>query len=1453
MHSITVCKIFVSKKIRLTYLVKTLFSLLWIMASPYQTKSQSLSNVSGQIQGINKPKAPGGITSSGSYLKTTSGQTCPSGGSVGLNGMDTEGDMIMSGQTIPCGSPSFTIAASMASPAVSPCVRTQYTSIDALLPGAGTETFYEGTTDELCVGPSSSCIYAIGNGMLFSALSSQWQIEKIYLDPSKQHDFSFCYTGLTPALTSVQLQDCWTGDTLTASHTLTASCFSLTLPANTDIGTAVYSISPASATSSLTDHHNGKAYINTATLPNGVYTVTYTFTPPAADNCSPVNGTFKFTIAPIALTASSATVCAGSTATLTVNGATTYSWSPAGGLSNPIDSVVTATPGSTAFYTVTGTSGVCSATATSTITVNPIPTVTVNSAFICSSGTVTLMAGGATNYIWSPATGLSATTGSIVTADPSATTTYTVKGASKGCKSFTTSLVTVSSTLNISVNSATVCAGSTVTLTAGGATNYTWSPSGGLSVTSGSVVTVNTSSTTVYTIHGSNGTCYATQTATVTIIPTTTIQVTANINPICAGTSSTLTATGASSYSWAPAGTLNSIIGGMVIATPSVNVTYTVSGSIGNCSATPGIITLTVNPIPVINIIAFPASICSGSSSTLTASGATTYSWAPSTSLTVSSNGNAIVNPTGTETYNVTGTQNGCSATAIATVTVNPTPTITVNSSTLCATGAATLTANGATNYTWSPSGGLSVTSGSVVTVNTSSTTIYTIHGSNGTCYATQTATVTIIPTTTIQVTANINPICAGTSSTLTATGASSYSWAPAGTLNSIIGGMVIATPSVNVTYTVSGSIGNCSATPGIITLTVNPIPVINIIAFPASICSGSSSTLTASGATTYSWAPSTSLTVSSNGNAIVNPTGTETYNVTGTQNGCSATAIATVTVNPTPTITVNSLTLCATATATLTANGATNYTWSPSGGLSVTSGSVVTVNTSSTTVYTIHGSTGTCYATQTATVTITPTTTIQVTANINPICAGSTSTLTATGASSYNWAPAGTLNSTTGGTVTANPSGSITYTVSGNTGSCPAVSAILTLTVLSTPIINITPAPAAICSGNSSTLTAIGATSYSWAPAAGLSITSGTTVIVNPVNTETYTVTGITNGCHSFKSIVIQVNQAPNITITTSSASICSGGQTTLTAANGISYTWAPAGSLNNIHTASVVASPSLATIYTVSGSDSLGCSNSFTTAINVSPIPLVTPTVSSTNCVGQSISLAGNSISGSVTYLWSGPNSYTSSLQNPVISNITLGAAGIYTLSITSGNCNATDTIRVAIYNSPTLAYAGRDTVIYTSTLFLNGNIALVGMGTWSVISGSGNFSNNNTASVVVSNLQVGQNVLQWAISNGTCPVSSDDIIVTVKDLMVPNGFSPNGDRVNDNFEINGLDEYNQVTLHVLNRWGNMVYESSDYKNNWNGKNMSGEDLSDDTYYFTLKIDSKNTVKGYVVLKRK
>jgi len=181
------------------------------------------------------------------------------------------------------------------------------------------------------------------------------------------------------------------------------------------------------------------------------------------------------------------------------------------------------------------------------------------------------------------------------------------------------------------------------------------------------------------------------------------------------------------------------------------------------------------------------------------------------------------------------------------------------------------------------------------------------------------------------------------------------------------------------------------------------------------------------------------------------------------------------------------------------------------------------------------------------------------------------------------------------------------------------------------------------------------------------------------------------------------------------------------------------------------------------------------------------------------------------------------------------------------------ASSTVTAIVDVMPAIANAGLDTVSYNSSLSMNGNIPIVGTGTWSIITGSGNILNSNQANTQVTNLQSGQNILQWTISNGACPASYDDIIIIIKDLLIPSGFSPNGDGVNDNFEINGLGDYTNVKINVFNRWGNLVYDSGDYKNNWNGKNMSGEDLSDDTYFFTLEIPKRSTIKGYVVIKRK
>ena len=129
---------------------------------------------------------------------------------------------------------------------------------------------------------------------------------------------------------------------------------------------------------------------------------------------------------------------------------------------------------------------------------------------MCRLSTVLTASGaGATGtYSWTPATGLSATTGVAVTANPVTTTVYTVTGKDvNGCQNTATVTVTVHNLPNITLTPATVsiCNGSSTVLTAGGAGatgTYSWTPATGLSATTGLTVTANPGTTTVYTVTG---------------------------------------------------------------------------------------------------------------------------------------------------------------------------------------------------------------------------------------------------------------------------------------------------------------------------------------------------------------------------------------------------------------------------------------------------------------------------------------------------------------------------------------------------------------------------------------------------------------------------------------------------------------------------------------------------------------------------------------------------------------------------------------------------------------------------------------------------------------------------------------------------------------------------------------------------------------------------------------
>ncbi len=342
------------------------------------------------------------------------------------------------------------------------------------------------------------------------------------------------------------------------------------------------------------------------------------------------------------------------------------------------------------------------------------------------------------------------------------------------------------------------------------------------------------------------------------------------------------------------------------------------------------------NPTPT--VIATSATICAGSSATLTASGANSYLW--STGATTPS---IVVSPTATTTYSVTGTSSaGCSATATGTVTVNGQPQInSINQSTACVGNLASLTVNatntGAGALEYSLNGGAFQTANSfTLNAPTSTTAVIVVRTQGSSCTATESVVVNCACQTPVSLTFVPTALqtCAGSPVSFTAgvAGATSASLSSSGTgtfSQSLINGITTVSYLPSATDAAAGSVtltltsadpdgvGTCVADQISRVLTINPLPVVTVSS--ASICAGGMATLTASGADTYRWntgATTQSISVSVAG----------TYSVTGTSAaGCSATAVGTLTLFGQPTISPATLpapTVGVAYSQTLTGNG---------------------------------------------------------------------------------------------------------------------------------------------------------------------------------------------------------------------------------------------------------------------------------------------------------------------------------------------------------------------------------------------------------------------------------------------------------------------------------------------------------------------------------------------------
>lgn len=337
-------------------------------------------------------------------------------------------------------------------------------------------------------------------------------------------------------------------------------------------------------------------------------------------------------------------------------------------------------------------------------------------------------------------------------------------------------------------------------------TSWSWSvtPSAGVTITS----STSQNPTITFT---SSGTYTVTQQATNSFGPGTPVSKTITINPnpsitsvanpttsaICIGGSITLTGSGALTYTWS-GGITNA-----VAFTPTTNSVYTVTATDANGCFGSNSRSVTVNPLPIVSAISSPTFniVCFGNQMTLSGTGATTYVWTGGIT-------NATpFTPTSTASYTVTGTDaNGCQNTAIQNITVNNLPTISVSSTpaspVICIGGSVTLSGSGATTYTWT--GGIN--DGVAFTPTASAT--YSVSGTdtNGCINSvSQAVTVNTLPVLSASTSSSI--ICTGQTATITAIGATTYSWNTSATSSAIV-----ISPTVSTTYSVIGTdSNNCS------------------------------------------------------------------------------------------------------------------------------------------------------------------------------------------------------------------------------------------------------------------------------------------------------------------------------------------------------------------------------------------------------------------------------------------------------------------------------------------------------------------------------------------------------------------------------------------------------------------------------------------------------------------
>ena len=1131
----------------------------------------------------------------------------------------------------------------------------------------------------------------------------------------------------------------------------------------------------------------------------------------------------------------------GLTITLT-NSSTNGTWSGGTvGVANVNSATGLVTPGATQGTTTITYDNGCG-TSVTTVTVNATPAAIGGNAQICAGASTITLTNSSINGTWSSSNAsvasVDAATG-LVTSGVQGTATITYDN---GCGT-TVATATVNATpAAISGNAQMCLSGTTITLS-DASTNGTWSTSNSTVATINSAIRVMTPGALqgTTTITYSNICGSASITATVNA---TSAAIGGNAQMCTSGSTITLTNTSTNgTWSGGTVGiaTVNSTTG--IVTSGATQGTTTISYSNDCGSATS--ITATVNATP--STIGGNSQLCAGGSTITLTNSSTNGTWSTNNTsvVTVGLTSGLLtsgVQGTATITYS-----NGCGSAANITATVNATPAAIGGNTQLCVGGSTITLTNTATNGTWSSSNtsvALVGLSSGLVTSGVQGTATISYDNSCGTAVATVT-----VNATPLAIGGNAQMCIGGAAITLTNTSTNgTWSGGIAGiaTVDAISG--VVTQGVTQGTATISYTNG-CGTS--VTTVTVNAMPA--GIGGNTQMCSGGSTITLTNTSTNGTWSSSNTAVVIVNATTGVVTSISQGTAIISYSNGCG-TAVITVTVNATPGPIAGNHTMCFGGGTTITLSDASSGgTWSSD------NTSVATVNSTGVVTGGLAGTatiiySNACGTNATTTITVIPlsVTPAAITGIFN-LCVGTSTGLSDTTAG-------GVWSSSMTSIATINDSGLITGIAEGSTTiSYSVANSCGTAFVTTTVIINPLPLGGMITgsSGVCPDHTIILSDSISggiWSSGLTTITTVSSTGIVSGISAGSVTISySVTNSCGTAiatKTVTVfplppvgPINGQPYV--------LCKGGVFTLSdsVAGGVWSSSNTALTTINNNTDSVYAiSEGTVTITYTTSPNAGGCSSQaiLTLTVVAQPTFSVNSTVSQITCYGdKNGSININVYLSNIVILYTWSNGSTSKF-------LTGLDTGKYILTITIGDgCKSKDTFYIT---QP-------DSLEMTPTT--KNDHCNLGSGSISVDITGGTtpytylWSNNKTDKEITG-LTAGTYSVTISDSNGCtkyiyATVNED----TCNAIIIHNVITPNGDGINDTWVIEGISEFPNNTVQLFDKWGDMVYENNNYKNDWGGNGISGK-LPDGTYYYLVKLNAENTQSGrntwtgYLMIKR-